>query len=303
MDFVLRRPASPYFLLSWLSLLILAGCHQSYSPNTYSADAAQQAAPVHRGVVIGVRQVLISSSGSIGAATGAAAGGITGAQLPATALGAVGGALVGTLGGAAAEKAIADTKGWEYIVQESKGRLVSVTQTSKTALPVGTHVLVIDGAKQARIIRDYTVQLPATPVATTKPSTKELEPASNQRGATAKAKAAPATSAAQNTTSTAATSVASSLPAIPTTSSLAAPAISTTTSTTPKKVTSNPTQAAPSLPADVTNDPILQQSQTSPTATTLEASASTTTETTISASSNDGTSGSGATTTQAAGPQ
>jgi len=147
--------------------LTLAGCHQAYSPNTYASSAAQQEAAVQRGIIIGVRQVMISANGTIGAVTGGAVGGTLGSQAPGggvtTALGAIGGTLVGGIGGAAAAQAVADTKGWEYIVQEPDGKLVSVTQTSKAALPIGLHVLVIADAQQARIVPDYTVQIAAAP--------------------------------------------------------------------------------------------------------------------------------------------
>jgi outer membrane lipoprotein SlyB len=123
---------------------------------------------VQRGVIVGVRQVTINANGTVGAATGAAAGGVAGAQVIGggpigTAMGAIGGTLVGGIGGTAAAQAVTDMKGWEYIVQESGDKLVSVTQTSKTALPVGMHVLVIADTQQARIVPDYTVQVAATP--------------------------------------------------------------------------------------------------------------------------------------------
>lgn len=167
----MRRLALPFVIFPGLLPLALAGCSEGYSPNTYAATAAQQEATVQRGVIIGVRLVLISADGTVGAAAGGAAGGVAGAQASGgpvtTALGAVGGALVGGIGGAAAEQAVADAKGWEYIVQETSGSLVSVTQTSKMALPVGQHVLVIDG-KQARIVPDYTVQTAAAAPDSTK---------------------------------------------------------------------------------------------------------------------------------------
>ena len=43
---------------------ILAGCTPNYSPNTYAATATQQANKVERAVVIGFRQVKISTSGT-----------------------------------------------------------------------------------------------------------------------------------------------------------------------------------------------------------------------------------------------
>jgi outer membrane lipoprotein SlyB len=155
----------PFFLFPGLLSLAVAGCSEGYSPNTYAANAAQQEATVQRGVIIGVRQVLISANGTVGAAAGGAGGGVVGAQVSGspvtTAFGAIGGALVGGIGGTAAEQAVADAKGWEYIVQETGDKLVSITQTSKMALPVGLHVLVIADAQQARIVPDYTLQIAA----------------------------------------------------------------------------------------------------------------------------------------------
>ena len=163
----MHRHALPFLLLSGLLPLGLAGCTAGYSPNNYASGAAQEEATVQRGYIIGVRQVMISASGTIGAATGGAAGGVAGSQVAGgpvvTALGAIGGTLVGGIGGTAAAQAVADMKGWEYIVQEDGEKLVSVTQTSKAPLPVGQHVLVIAGAQQARIVPDYTVQVAAAP--------------------------------------------------------------------------------------------------------------------------------------------
>jgi len=165
-------------------LLTLAGCSQGYSPNIYAADAAQEEAAVQRGTIIGVREILITPDGTIGAATGGAVGGVAGSQVGGapvvTALGAIGGTLVGGIGGAAAAQAVGKTKGWEYIVDEEPGdKLVSVTQTSKTPLAVGAHVLVIDGSKQARIVPDYTVQVAAAPpAAKPQPATVTKPPAS-----------------------------------------------------------------------------------------------------------------------------
>jgi outer membrane lipoprotein SlyB len=171
-DLSLRRLALPFVLFP----LTLAGCKQVYSPNTYAASAAQAEATVQRGIIIGVRQVMISANGTIGAATGGAVGGVAGSQIAGapvvTALGAIGGTLVGGISGAAAAQAVGDTKGWEYIVQETGDKLISVTQTSKTALPIGLNVLVIAGTQQARIVPDYTVQVAAAPPAATTGATE-----------------------------------------------------------------------------------------------------------------------------------
>jgi outer membrane lipoprotein SlyB len=178
----LRRLALPLVLFAGPLPLILAGCHPAYSPDTYASNAAQEEATVQRGVIIGVRQVLISATGTVGAVTGGAAGGVAGAAVSAgpvgTALGAIGGTLVGGVAGTAAAQAVANTKGWEYIVQEDGEKLVSVTQTSKISLPIGLHVLVISDSQQARIVPDYTVAIPAAPAANVPvpvPSPAEVE--------------------------------------------------------------------------------------------------------------------------------
>jgi outer membrane lipoprotein SlyB len=138
--------------------MALAGCTPDYSPNTYNGSAVQQANKVDTGIVIGFREVRISDDGSVGTVTGGAAGGILGAQLSSptvpTALAALGGTVVGGVVGATIQHATGDTKGWEYIVREPKGDLVSVTQREPTPIPIGQKVLVIEG-KQARIVPDY----------------------------------------------------------------------------------------------------------------------------------------------------
>ncbi len=145
-----------------------AGCAPNYSPNTYGANAVQQANKADQGVIVGVRRVDVAAGGTVGAATGAAAGGLIGAQTPggsfSTAFGTVGGALVGGLVGTAAEHASADTFGYEYIVRKVNNELVSVTQKDAAPLAVGAKVLVIAG-NQARIVPDYTVPFgdPAKP--------------------------------------------------------------------------------------------------------------------------------------------
>jgi outer membrane lipoprotein SlyB len=89
----------------------------------------------------------------------------------------LGGVLVGGLGGTAAEHALKDTTGYEYIVRKPNGDLLSVTQKDETPLAVGQHVLVISGP-QARIVADYTVPVegaqpqpqPSASVATAPPT-------------------------------------------------------------------------------------------------------------------------------------
>jgi outer membrane lipoprotein SlyB len=144
--------------LAALCLLAAAGCAPDYSPNTYSSAAVQKAEKVERGVVIGYRQVKISASGTVGAVSGGAAGGVLGGYAGTggigAALGAVGGTAAGGLVGAAVEHTAGDTIGWEYVVKKQDGDLVSVTQREQRPLPIGQRVLVIAG-NQARVVPDY----------------------------------------------------------------------------------------------------------------------------------------------------
>src|SRR5579875_1991798 len=120
-----------------LALLVGCGSHE-YSPDVYAAHATQQAAKVERGTVVGVRVVQVSADATIGAATGALAGGIF---------------------GSATEHTLRDTEAYEYIVQKTNNELVSVTQKDAVPLRLGEKVLVIAGP-QARIVRDYTLEVP-----------------------------------------------------------------------------------------------------------------------------------------------
>jgi len=152
----------------------MTGCGPDYSPNTYAAAAVQQANKVDQGVIVGVREVGVSASGTTGALVGGTAGGIAGAQAGSgatSALGALGGSLVGGIAGSATEHAVGDTRAFEYIVRKPNGDLVSVTQKDAEPLPVGQKVLVIAG-NQARIVPDYTVpaQDQAKQTATTPPA-------------------------------------------------------------------------------------------------------------------------------------
>ncbi len=147
-------------------LAVLGGCGPSYSPNTYAGSAVQQANKVEQGVVVGVRQVAVSADAALGTVAGAAAGGIAGSGVdaggPITALSALGGSVIGGVVGSGVEHATGDTTAYEYIVRQTNGDLVSVTQRDTVPLAIGEKVLVITG-KQARVVADYTVAVPGWP--------------------------------------------------------------------------------------------------------------------------------------------
>lgn len=148
------------FCICTAAAAALSGCGPSYSPNTYASNATQQANKVEQGVVVGVREVAISASGTVGTVTGGAAGGIAGSQMGVgtlSAFTALGGTLLGGLVGNTVEHVTSDTKGFEYIVRKPNGDLVSVTQKDTVPLALAQKVLVIAGT-QARVVPDYTMQ-------------------------------------------------------------------------------------------------------------------------------------------------
>jgi outer membrane lipoprotein SlyB len=156
----LHFPSRASLLLAPLLLAGLASCGADYSPDTYASRAMQQANKVEQGTIVGVRPVQISADGTTGAAAGAAAGGVAGTRIGGgditSAFAGIGGGLIGGLIGAASEKAVGSTNGFEYIVRKGNNELVSVAQKDQVALALGQKVLVIAGA-QARIVPDYTV--------------------------------------------------------------------------------------------------------------------------------------------------
>jgi outer membrane lipoprotein SlyB len=174
------RISLPAPVIPVLVLTALSGCGPSYSPDTYAANAVQQANKVEQGVVVGVRNVAVSAAGTVGTITGAAAGGIAGSQVgagPVSAFTSLGGALVGGIAGSAVEHGTDDTTAFEYIVRKANGDLVSVTQKDKTPMTLGQKVLVIAG-NQARVVPDYTVPgaAPAKPTETAKAAGSEPKP-------------------------------------------------------------------------------------------------------------------------------
>ena len=169
-----------YLGLICLTAGLLTGCVSSYSPNTYSGNAVQLANKVEAGVVIGFREVAITTSGNIGAVTGGAAGGVLGAEYANSPLVAVGATAVGGILGNAMDHAVGDTTGWEYIIRKPSGDMLSVTQREKKPLGLGAKVLVIMGP-QARVVPDYSVgpeQPPAVVAAAEdkKPEALKMEP-------------------------------------------------------------------------------------------------------------------------------
>lgn len=265
-----RMRALPRSLLTNGAALILlaglTGCGPSYSPNTYSAAAVQQANQVERGVIVGVRRVGVSADSAVGTVTGSAAGGIVGSQAgpggAITALSTLGGTVVGGLIGTSVEHAEGDTSAYEYIVRETNNSLVSVTQKDKVPLEIGQTVLVIAG-KQARIVPDYTVSVPNELAAGG--TRAKNKPAATAATASPEVAAAPSNTKPQAPAATASGAAATA----PTTSAASAgPASSDPASSTAAAVTSGGGSPAATTAASAAGSTTSAEAATSSAATT-----------------------------------
>lgn len=139
--------------------LLMVGCAQNVSPNTYQSGEVGVASRVVPGVVIAKRSVNIDANsgagGLAGVAAGAAAGSTMGSSTSSNVVGAVGGAVVGGVAGNAIDKAVNHHQGYEYIIRLNKGRIISVVQEKDVQFRVNQRVLIIYGA-MTRLIPDTT---------------------------------------------------------------------------------------------------------------------------------------------------
>jgi outer membrane lipoprotein SlyB len=205
------------FLIPALVLAGVSACSPNYSPDTYVSTAAQKENNVDQGVIVGVRPVGVSADATIGTVTGAAAGGLAGAQAgigTVSAFSALGGSVVGGIAGSTVEHMAGDARAYEYIVRKTAGSLISVTQQDKTPLALGQKVLVIAG-NQARIVADYTVSLPSPPAKTADAAKADASEAKPADAKSADGKPADAPAAATTPASTTPASTQASAPSTP----------------------------------------------------------------------------------------
>ncbi len=148
------------FLALFLLTLLLGGCQNNISPDTYSVGSVGQVNRAVRGVVISARPVNVSGSqsgigGGAGALAGGAAGSMIGGNAAVNVIGAVGGAVAGGVLASVAEEASTRQSGIEYVVQAENGALLTVVQGINSAFSTGQKVIVLYGTK-SRIIADTT---------------------------------------------------------------------------------------------------------------------------------------------------
>jgi outer membrane lipoprotein SlyB len=137
-----------FCVYSILCSLLVAGCSNDYSGNTYEGRAVGEVSRTGVGTIIAMRKINIKPEGDklgsgalIGGTTGALAGsmfGKGGGKL----LGAGIGALAGGMAGHAIQNRSQD--GFEYTVRLENGGIVTVTQGTTPSLSVGQKVFVID---------------------------------------------------------------------------------------------------------------------------------------------------------------
>jgi outer membrane lipoprotein SlyB len=174
-------PRSPLFrsaaALSLAGLLMtpVAGC-STHSADSYGRDEMGKAIAVSHGTVVSVREVKVEGTkGGVGAATGAAIGGVGGYQVGGNdavhIIGAIGGAVIGGLIGLAAERGLTTDTAEEVVVQEDSGatRVYVQKMDDPNALRQGDRVLILRGEK-IRVVKDAAntpapATLPAAPPA------------------------------------------------------------------------------------------------------------------------------------------
>ncbi|TXF12546.1 glycine zipper 2TM domain-containing protein [Pelomicrobium methylotrophicum] len=145
-------------IAAWMFVAVaaaVAGCAPSLSGGAYSREQVRKEQTVRLGVVQSVRPVTIEGTKTpVGAAAGAAVGGIAGSEIGhgrGAAVGAIGGAVLGGLAGAAAEEALTRRPGLEITVKLDHGGLIAVTQEADERFEPGDRVRVVSGGGVTRV--------------------------------------------------------------------------------------------------------------------------------------------------------
>jgi outer membrane lipoprotein SlyB len=135
--------------------LILGACASSNSGGVYSRDEARKVQSVRMGVVESVRSVKLEGTKTpIGAAAGAAVGGVAGNSIGKgddNIIGAVIGAVVGGLAGAAIEEGITRKDAFEITVKLDNGSLIAIVQEADEQFKAGDKVRLIDSGGTTRV--------------------------------------------------------------------------------------------------------------------------------------------------------
>lgn len=138
--------------------VILAGCAQNISPQTYSVGSVGQVNRTISARVISAREVSVAGTSNVGGAAGTATGAVVGSAAGGSntrgnIVGAIGGAIVGGLAGATIEANATKQKGMEYVVETENGNLMTIVQGTDPVFTSGQKVLVLYGSP-SRLIAD-----------------------------------------------------------------------------------------------------------------------------------------------------
>jgi outer membrane lipoprotein SlyB len=146
--------------VTFTACFLLTACHPP-SQNNYGEADVGHTAIIAYGIVKSARPVDITGQNSGGGAgVGAIAGGLAGSTIGrgnGSILGLVGGAIIGGIAGAAAEQALKDRQGIEYIIKFQNGNTESVVQNiAKSDRPIaaGQCVMVQFGTNYQRVLPD-----------------------------------------------------------------------------------------------------------------------------------------------------
>ncbi len=128
---------------------MLSACAEQQSQNTYNEGEVGKQTDIEFGKILGVKHVKVQAQQSgVGTVAGAAGGGVVGSELgggKGAILTTIAGALAGGFAGSAAEKALNDKVGIQYIIKKENGRTVSIVQNigkDDKPLSVGQRVMI-----------------------------------------------------------------------------------------------------------------------------------------------------------------
>jgi len=143
----MKKLLSSLVVLSCLTML--SACQDQQSQNVYDAQEAGKQTDIEFGVIKAIKHVKVQEENTgVGTIGGAAVGGVAGSTLgggKGSILTAIGGALVGGLAGNAAESALNNKVGIQYIIKKENGKIVSIVQNigkDDKPLHVGEHVMI-----------------------------------------------------------------------------------------------------------------------------------------------------------------
>lgn len=142
--------------------LVLTGCAQNISPQTYSVGSVGQVNRTVSASVISAREVEVTGSTGVGATAGTGIGAVIGSAAGGNnsrgnIVGAIGGAVIGGIAGAAADTQATRQKGMEYVVETENGNLMTIVQGTDPVFQIGQKVLVLYGSP-SRLIADPRVR-------------------------------------------------------------------------------------------------------------------------------------------------